>query len=98
MKEDAKMFHIGIAMLVVMFIVTIALQVCYRVQNDSRHSIHQKIIQTQKDFAVAQANFSAYVRPEILRNLVSNVVPKAEVISFHKSVEIQELPDRMENR
>ena len=37
-------------------------------------------------------------REERLRNLVSNVVPKAEVISFHKSVEIQELPDRMENR
>ena len=98
MNEDEKMFHIGIAMVIIMFVVTIALKVCYRVQNDARRSIHQKIVQTQKDYAVAQANFASYVRPEILRNLVTNAVPKAEVISFHKSVEIQELPDRIENR
>ncbi|MBO4480076.1 MAG: hypothetical protein J5742_00425 [Alphaproteobacteria bacterium] len=98
MNEDEKMFHIGIIMLVVMSVMTVALQVCYRVQNSARRNVHQKIVQTQKDFAVAQANFSSYVRPEILRNLVTSTTPKAEVISFHKSVEIQELPDRMENR
>lgn len=98
MNEDVKMFHIGIAMFVAMGVVTMALQVCYRVQNDSRRSVRQKIVQTQKDYAVAQANFASYVRPEILRNLVTSAVPKAEVISFHKSVEIHELPDRIENR
>lgn len=98
MNEDEKMFHIGIAMFVIMFVIMVALQVCYRVQNDARRSVRQKIVQTQQDFAVAQADFSSYVRPEVLRNLVTSAVPKAEVISFHKSVEIQELPDRIENR
>ena len=98
MNEDEKMFHIGIVMLVVMSIVTVALQVCYRVQNDARRSVRQKMVQVQQDIAVAQANFSSYVRPEILRNLVTSTVPKAEVISFQKSVEIQNLPDRIETR
>ena len=81
-----------------MSILTVALQVCHRVQNDARRNARQKIVQVQQEIAVAQANFSAYVRPEILRNLVMNTVPKAEVISFHKSVEIQNLPDRIENK
>ncbi|MBO4745807.1 MAG: hypothetical protein J5613_01920 [Alphaproteobacteria bacterium] len=98
MNEDEKMFHIGIVMLVVMSILTVALQVCYRVQNDVRRNVHHKIVQTQQDIAVAQANFAAYVRPEILQNSVKKDTPNAEGISFHKSVEIQNLPDRIETR
>lgn len=98
MNEDEKMFHIGIAMLVVIGIITVALQVCYRVQNDARKNIRRKIVQIEQEIAVASANFASYVRPEILRNLVSSVVPKAEVISFNKTVEITNLPDRIETR
>ena len=98
MNEDDKMFHIGIIAVIVMSILAVTLQVCNRVQNDARREKRKKIVEVQQDIAVAQANFSAYVRPEILRNLVTNTMPKAEVISFHKSVEIQNLPDRIENR
>ena len=98
MNEDEKMFHIGIVMLVIMGVVTVALQVCYRVQNNARKSVRQEIVQTEQKIAAASANFASYVRPEILRNLVSAVTPKAEVISFHKSVEIKDLPDRIETR
>lgn len=98
MNEDEKMFHIGIAMMVIIGIVTVALQVCYRAQNDSRKSVRRKIVQTEQEIAVASANFASYVRPEILRNLVSNVVPKAEVISFHKTVDITDLPDKTESK
>jgi hypothetical protein len=98
MNEDTKMFHIGIVMLVIMGIVTVALQVCYRVQSNARKNVRREIIQTQQEYAVAQANFASYVRPEILRNLVISTLPKTEIISFHKSVEIQELPDRITNK
>ena len=98
MNEDEKMFHIGVAMLIIMGIVTVALQVCYRVQNDARKSVRRKIVQTEQEIAVASANFASYVRPEILRNLLSSVAPKAEVISFHKTVEIGDLPDRTETK
>ena len=95
MNEDEKMFRIGIGMLIVMVVVTVALQVCYRAQNRERERVRRDIIQTQQDIAVAQAKFASLVRPESLRNLVSGTVPHAEVISVHKSVEIGELPDRI---
>lgn len=95
MSEDEKMFRIGIGMLIVMVVGTVALQVCYRAQNRERERVRREIIQTQQDIAVAQAKFASLVRPESLRNLVSGTVPHAEVISFHKSVEIGELPDRI---
>lgn len=97
MNEDEKMFHIGIAMLVIVGVITVGLQVCYRVQNNARRNVRQEIVQTEQEIAVASANFAAYVRPEILRNLVTSSVPKAEVISFNKSVEITDLPDRIQS-
>ena len=98
MNEDERMLHIGIVMVVVMSILTVTLQVCYRVQNRVRRGVRQEIVQTQQNIAVAQANFAAYVRPEILQNLVKKDNKKVEGISFQKSVEIQNLPDRIENR
>ena len=95
MNEDEKMFRIGVIMLVVMVAFNVALQVCYRAQNDERKRVRRDIVQTQQEIAVAQAKFASQVRPESLRNLVSGAVPRAEVISFHKSVEIQDLPDRI---
>lgn len=95
MNQDEKMFRIGVIMTIVMFTVTVALQVCYRAQNSERKRVRRDIVQTQQDIAIAQAKFASLVRPESLRNLVSGVVPQAEVISFNKSVEIRDLPDRI---
>ena len=83
--------------MVLMIIVTVGLQVCYRTQNNERKRVRGQIVQTQQKIADKQARFAAQVSPESLRNLVSGVLPKAEVISFHKSVEIQDLPDRIKD-
>ena len=95
MNQDEKMFRIGVIMVIAMVAINVALQVCYRAQNSERKRVRRDIVQTQQDIAVAQAKFASLVRPESLRNLVSGVVPHAEVISFHKSVEIRDLPDRI---
>lgn len=95
MNEDEKMFSIGIMSFVVVMVLTFALQVCYREQNRERTRIRNQIVQTQQEIAVAEATHAAFLRPESLGNLVSGVVPRAEPISFHKTVEIQNLPDRM---
>ena len=71
---------------------TAGLQVCYRVQNKTRARVRADIVRTQQDTAALSANFASYVRPEILRNLVTSIYPKAEVIGFRKSVSIDELP------
>lgn len=94
MNEDEKMFHWGLALAMGVLMLTAVLQVCYRVQDKTRARIKKEIVQTQQKTAVAAANFASYVRPEILRNLVVSLYPKSEVISFNKSVAIDELPAR----
>ena len=98
MNEDEKVFNVSVVALLGVFVLSCVLQVCYRAQNRERDRVHRDIVQTQQDIAVAQANFASYVRPESLRNLVTMVDPKAEVISFHKSVEIYELPDKINDK
>ena len=94
MREEEKMFHIGVWSLGIVVLLTIGLQVCYRTQNKSRERVRSQIVSTQQEIADAQTNFSSYVRPEILRNLVTSIAPKSEVISFNKSVAIEDLPNR----
>ncbi len=96
MSEDEKMFQIGIWSLGAVILLTVGLQVCYRTQNRARDRVRAEIVRTQQEIASAQANFASYVRPEILRNLVTSIAPKSEVISFNKSVSIDQLPAREE--
>ncbi|MCR4917592.1 MAG: hypothetical protein K5912_01450 [Alphaproteobacteria bacterium] len=98
MNEDEKIFRIGMWLFVIVLVLTFGLQVCYRAQNRERNRVHHEIVQTQKDIAIAQTNFSAYVRLGVLKNMVSGIVPNAEVISFQKSVEIDKIPDRIDSK
>lgn len=91
MNEDEKMFQWGVASAMSVLMLTAALQVCYRVQNKTRNKVRAEIVQVQQETAVAAANFASFVRPEILRNVVISLYPKAEVISFNKSISIDEL-------
>lgn len=92
MGDDEKMFHIGLWAVGAIILLTAGLQVCYRTQNRERDRVRAEIVRAQQEIAAQQANFASYVRPEILRNLVVSITPKAEVISFHKSIAIDELP------
>lgn len=94
MNEDVKMAHIGIWLMVSMIVLTVGLQVCYRTQNKAFARVRAEIAQTQQDIASSQAQFASFVRPEILRNLVVSTSPKTEIISFHKTVRIGEIPLR----
>ena len=99
MNEEEKMFRIGSAMLILVVAITVALQVCYRTQNRERRDIRQKIRNAQQDIALAQTEFAAWVRPESLRNAIDiSGLSKVEPISFNKSVEIQDLPDRIDGK
>ncbi len=99
MNEEEKMFRIGSAMLILVVALTVALQVCYRTQNRERRDVRRMIRETQQDIALAQTDFAMLVRPENLRNAMDiSGLSKVEAISFNKSVEIQELPDRIDNK
>lgn len=94
MSDDEKMFHIGIWALCGVLFLTIGLQVCYRTQNRTRNHVRAQIVRTQQEIADAATRFEGYKRPEVLRNLVGGVVPKAAPIGYQKSVTINALPDR----
>lgn len=98
MNEDEKMFQISLWMVGSVLLLTVGLQVCYRTQDRARARIRTETILTQQEIAARQANFASYVRPEILRNLVVSVAPKSEVISFNKSVQIDQLQPRGVNQ
>ena len=91
MTDDEKMLKIGLWMFFVVLIMTMVLQVCYRTQYRQINLVRKQIVQTQQDIAAAEAQFASFVRPEILRNMVMSVTPKAEVVSFNKSVAIENI-------
>lgn len=93
MGEDINMFRIGICVMGAVFVLTVVLQVCYRTQNRALDRARRDIVRTQQEIARAQANFASYVRPEILRSMVVTIAPKAEVISFNKTVTMADLAD-----
>ncbi|MBD5388764.1 hypothetical protein HDR63_00730 [bacterium] len=92
MNEDEIMFRWGVAAAAAVLLLTAGLQVCYRVQNKTLARVHAETVRTQQETATLEASFASFVRPEILRNLVTSIYPKAEVIGFRKSVAIDELP------
>ena len=91
MQNDEKMFQIGIWASGIVLLMTVILQVAFRTQNRQLNRVRREIVATQQQIAVAEANFAAYVRPEILRNLVTSLAPKSEVVSFNKSVAVNEI-------
>ena len=92
MQDEEKMFQIGGWSLIVVLLATIMLQVGFRTQNRQINRVHREIVKTQQQIAVAEAGFASYVRPEILRNLVTSIEPKSEAISFNKAIDIYSLP------
>jgi len=94
MNEDEKMFQIGIWSLIVMAVLTVILQVCYRTQNRVLNRVRADIIQTKQNIAVAETDFAAYLRPEILGNAVKLINPHAETVGFQKNISVNELPER----
>jgi hypothetical protein len=92
MRDDEKMFQIGVWTFGIILLVSVVLQVSFRTQHRQINRVHRDIVQTQQKIAVAQASFASYVRPESLRSIVSTIAPKSEVVSFKKSVDVESIP------
>ena len=92
MQDDQKMFNIGLGMMAVVVCLAAVLQVCYRQQNISIKKVRNAIETTQHELEIAETKFSALSSSESLRNSVSITNPKAEVVSFSKTVHIDEIP------
>ncbi len=92
MRDDEKMFNIGTIMLMAVVFLIVFLQVCYRVQNSNIESVRRGIAETQHEYSIADTKFSALKSADSLRGSVVGVNPKAETVSFSKTVHIDTIP------
>ena len=94
MNYDKKMLRIGMWTLGGALLISVMLQVGFRTQSRQINRARREIVQIQQKIAVAEANFAANVRPEVLRNLVLGLEPKAVAIGFNRAVDVNELENK----
>ena len=92
MRDDEKMFNIGTIMLMAVVFFIVFLQVCYRVQNSNLDAVRRNMDNTRHEFDIARTRFSALSSADSLRGSVVGVNPRAEIVSFSKTVNINDIP------
>jgi len=92
MRDDEKMFNIGATMLFCIVCLVAFLQVCYRVQDNNLKSVHRELETTKQEYDIAGTRFSALSSAGFLRGSVVETNPKAEIVSFSKTVHIDNIP------
>lgn len=92
MRDDEKMFNIGVGMLMGVVFLIMFLQVCYRVQNSNLSSVRNALENARHEYDLAGTNFSALSSADSLRNSVVGMNPKAETVSFSKTINIENIP------
>ncbi len=92
MRDDEKMFNLGLFMVLAVICLIIFLQVCYRVQNENLASVRNSLENTRHEYAVAETKFSKLSSGDYLRSSVTGMNPKAETVSFSKTIHIDNIP------
>lgn len=95
MRDDEKMFQIGLWTFVVAVLLGIVVfPVVYRTQIRQLNRVRREIVALQKEIALREAEFAAIITPERLRNSVDIVAPKSKTVAFSSTVWIGDLSDR----
>ena len=92
MRDDDKMFNIGTIMLMGVILLIVFLQVCYRVQNENLKVVRNSLENVRHDYALAETKFSKLSSGDFLRSSVTGMNPKAETVSFSKTIHIDDIP------
>ena len=92
MRDDEKMFNIGVTMVFAIVCLIAFLQVCYRVQENNLKSVRRNLETTKQEYDIAGTKFSALSSAGLLRASVSEINPKMETVSFSKTIHIDDIP------
>lgn len=92
MRDDEKMFNLGVAMFVGIVCLIVFLQVCYREQNNNLKGVRRAADVAKQEYAVAETKFSALSSADSLRGSVVEINRNAEIVSFSKTVHINDIP------
>ena len=92
MRDDEKMFNLGMVMLLGIVAIIEILQVCYREQNNNLKSIRRDMANVRHEYSIAQTRFSALSSADSLRNSVIGTNPNAAIVAYSKTVHINDIP------
>ena len=92
MRDDEKMFNLGMAMAIGIICFIVFLQVCYREQNNNLKSVRHEMDTVRQEFALAETRFSALSSADSLRGSVVGINPSAETVSYSKTININDIP------
>ena len=97
MRDDEKMFSVSVAVLMGVVFMIVFLQVCFRVQNNNLKSVRHDMENTQHDLDVYGTRLTGLLAADKLRSSVVETNHRAEVVSFSKTVHIDNIPMAEEN-
>ena len=92
MRDDEKMFNIGLWMLFIVVSLIIFLQVGYRVQNSNLQYVIEALEDTKYTTALAETKFSNLSSGDFLRNSVDMIYPNATTVSYSRTIRINDIP------
>ena len=92
MRDDEKMFNLGMVMAIGMVCLIVFLQVCYREQSKNLKNVRRDMNTARQEYAIAQTRFSTLSSADSLRGSVIGINPNAETVSFSKTEYIDNIP------
>ena len=96
MRDDEKIFNIGVAAIIIVVIMMAIVQVANRQQERQRRSVRAEIVRTQQEFAARTSQVATLTRPENLRGIVSGMFPNFQTIGFTRNINANDIPLRAE--
>ena len=92
MRDDEKMFNLGMAMLFGLIVLIVFLQVCYRKQNADLRYVRNTMESVRQETEKAETKFLSLKSADYLRGSVVGVNPKSEIVSYSKTVHVNSIP------
>ncbi|MBR5904317.1 MAG: hypothetical protein IKZ49_02160 [Alphaproteobacteria bacterium] len=92
MQDDEKLISMGVISIISVILITAFLQVCYREQNKNINSVRKELVNVRHQYEISETKFSALSSADLLRNSVLGTNQTAEVVSFSKTINIDNIP------
>ncbi|MDR0803473.1 MAG: hypothetical protein LBO08_00065 [Rickettsiales bacterium] len=91
MRDDYKLFNLGLTVVIIATVLGGILQIANRVQNRSISRVSRETQQVQQAIAESETRFANLTSREVLRGLVGGIYPNFETLGFNKIVRISDI-------
>jgi hypothetical protein len=91
MRDDERLFSFGLAFIIFSVLIVTIFQVAFDSDEKKLRQKNARIISLEQDLKNASADFSALVRPEILRPIVMQIYPAYRPIGTSNIVSVKNM-------